>query len=132
MNLNMFSLIAVGTIAAYLFSLFVVLLPDVISKAFFENGMAPLYFEAAAVIITLVLLGQVLELRARQQTGGAIRELMQLAPDIARRITGDGEEDVSLDAVGKGDRLRFRPGEKIPVDVGHGRRWSRCERRCFN
>ena len=116
MNLNMFSLIAVGTIAAYLFSLFVVLLPDVIPKAFFENGMPPLYFEAAAVIITLVLLGQVLELRARQQTGGAIRELMQLAPDVAHRITGDGEEDISLDAVSKGDHLRVRPGEKIPVD----------------
>jgi len=116
LNLNMFSLIAVGTIAAYLFSLFVVLLPNVIPKAFFENGMPPLYFEAAAVIITLVLLGQVLELRARQQTGGAIRELMQLAPDIAHRITDDREQDVSLDAVNKGDRLRVRPGEKIPVD----------------
>jgi len=116
MNLNMFSLIAVGSIAAYLFSLFVVLLPNAIPRAFFENGMPPLYFEAAAVIITLVLLGQVLELRARQQTGGAIRELMQLAPDIAHRITDDGEQDISLDAVSKGDRLRVRPGEKIPVD----------------
>jgi len=116
MNLNMFSLIAVGTLAAYLFSLVVVLLPGVIPEAFFENGVPPLYFEAAAVIITLVLLGQVLELRARQQTGGAIRELMKLAPDTAHRITDDGEEDVSLDSVHKGDRLRVRPGEKVPVD----------------
>lgn len=116
LNLNMFSLIAVGTLAAYFFSLVVVLLPGVIPAAFFENGVPPLYFEAAAVIITLVLLGQVLELRARQQTGGAIRELMKLAPDTAHRIVDDSEEDVSLDAVHKGDRLRVRPGEKVPVD----------------
>ena len=81
MNLNMFSLIAVGTLAAFFFSLFVVLFPALIPEAFLEDGKPPLYFEAAAVIITLVLLGQVLELRARQQTGGAIRELMQLAPE---------------------------------------------------
>ncbi len=116
LNLNMFSLIAVGTLAAYLFSLVVVLLPGVIPKAFFENGMPPLYFEAAAVIITLVLLGQVLELRARQQTGGAIRELLKLAPETAHRIKDEGEEEIALDAVHKGDRLRVRPGEKIPVD----------------
>jgi Cu+-exporting ATPase len=116
MNLNMFSLIAVGTLAAYLFSLVVVLVPGVIPEAFFENGMPPLYFEAAAVIVTLVLLGQVLELRARQQTGGAIRELMQLAPETAHRITDDGEEEVALKAIHKGDRLRVRPGEKVPVD----------------
>jgi P-type Cu+ transporter len=116
MNLNMFSLIAVGTLAAYLFSLVVVLLPGAIPEAFFENGVPPLYFEAAAVIITLVLLGQVLELGARQRTGGAIRELMQLAPETAHRITDAGEEDVSLDSVHKGDRLRVRPGEKVPVD----------------
>tara|TARA_R110002049_G_scaffold288534_1_gene471092 strand:+ start:2033 stop:4420 length:2388 start_codon:yes stop_codon:yes gene_type:complete len=116
MNLNMFSLIAVGTLAAYFFSLVVVLLPSVIPEAFYENGVAPLYFEAAAVIITLVLLGQVLELRARQQTGGAIRELMQLAPETAHRITDDGEEEVALNAVHRGDRLRVRPGEKVPVD----------------
>jgi Cu+-exporting ATPase len=116
MNLNMFSLIAVGTLAAYLFSLVVVLLPGVIPEAFFEDGVPPLYFEAAAVIITLVLLGQVLELRARQQTGGAIRELMKLAPETAHRITDDGEKDVSLDSILKGDRLRVRPGEKVPVD----------------
>ena len=116
MNLNMFSLIAVGTLAAFLFSLFVVLFPAMIPEAFFENGKPPLYFEAAAVIITLVLLGQVLELRARQQTGGAIRELMQLAPETAYRITDDGEEEVALGDVKQGDRLRVRPGEKIPVD----------------
>ena len=116
MNLNMFSLIAVGTLAAFLFSLFVVLFPGLIPEAFFEDGKPPLYFEASAVIITLVLLGQVLELRARQQTGGAIRELMQLAPETAHRITDDGEEEVSLGDVLKGDRLRVRPGEKIPVD----------------
>ena len=116
MNLNMFSLIAVGSLAAYLFSLAVVLFPAAIPEAFFENGVPPLYFEAAAVIITLVLLGQVLELRARQQTGGAIRELMQLTPETAHRITDNGEEEVSLDAVDKGDQLRVRPGEKVPVD----------------
>ena len=116
MNLNMFSLIAVGTLAAFLFSLFVVLFPAMIPEAFFENGKPPLYFEAAAVIITLVLLGQVLELRARQQTGGAIRELMQLAPETAHRITDDGEEEIALGDVHKGDQLRVRPGEKVPVD----------------
>jgi len=116
LNLNMFTLIAVGTLAAFLFSLFVVLFPAMIPQAFYENGKPPLYFEAAAVIITLVLLGQVLELRARQQTGGAIRELMQLAPETAHRITGDGEEEVSLGVVRVGDHLRVRPGEKVPVD----------------
>lgn len=116
LNLNMFSLIAVGTLAAYFFSLVVVVVPGVIPEAFYEHGVAPLYFEAAAVIITLVLLGQVLELRARQQTGGAIRELMQLAPETATKITDDGDEKVSLGAVHKGDRLRVRPGEKVPVD----------------
>ena len=116
MNLNMFSLIAVGTLAAFLFSLFVVIFPGWIPDAFFEDGKPPLYFEAAAVIITLVLLGQVLELRARQQTGGAIRELMQLAPETAHRITDGGEEEVSLAEVRKGDQLRVRPGEKVPVD----------------
>jgi P-type Cu+ transporter len=116
LNLNMFSLIAVGTLAAYWFSLVVVLFPGVIPEAFFEHGVPPLYFEAAAVIITLVLLGQVLELRARQQTGGAIRELMKLAPETAHRIIDNGEEDVSLHLIHKSDRLRIRPGEKVPVD----------------
>lgn len=117
-NLNMFSLIAVGTLAAFVFSVVVVLFPGAVPDAFADDGNPPLYFEAAAVIITLVLLGQVLELRARQRTSGAIRELMQLAPDIAHRITADGEEDVPLAEVRQGDRLRIRPGEKVPVD-GH-------------
>ncbi|WP_182871339.1 heavy metal translocating P-type ATPase [Rhodopirellula sp. JC639] len=116
LQLNMFSLIAVGTLAAFLFSLFVVVFPAWIPEAFYEDGKPPLYFEAAAVIITLVLLGQVLELRARQQTGGAIRELMQLAPETAYRIGDDGEEEIALSEVRKGDRLRVRPGEKVPVD----------------
>jgi Cu+-exporting ATPase len=118
MNLNMFSLIAVGSLAAYFFSSVVLLAPSIIPQAFFEHGAPPLYFEAAAVIITLVLLGQVLELRARQQTGGAIRELMQLTPETAHRIVADGEdeEQVSLKMVHRGDQLRVRPGEKIPVD----------------
>lgn len=115
-NLNMFSLIALGSLAAFGFSVLAILLPDWIPTAFYEADRPPLYFEAAAVIITLVLLGQVLELRARQQTGGAIRELMQLTPDIAHRIEGEDERDVSLDEVQSGDRLRIRPGEKIPVD----------------
>ncbi len=116
LNLNMFSLIAVGSLAAYFFSMIVVLVPGVIPSAFFDHGVAPLYFEAAAVIVTLVLMGQVLELRARRQTGDAIRELMRLAPDRATRITDDGDEDVPLEVVSKGDRLRVRPGEKVPVD----------------
>lgn len=117
LNLNMFSLIAVGSLAAFLFSVVVVVSPGLIPEAFYENGVPPLYFEAAAVIITLVLLGQVLELRARQQTGGAIRELMNLAPEIAHRITQSGdEEDIPLAEVKHGDRLRIRPGEKVPVD----------------
>lgn len=116
MKLNMFSLITVGALAAFFFSLFVVVFPGWIPEAFFEDGKPPLYFEAAAVIVTLVLLGQVLELRARQQTGGAIRELMQLAPETAHRITDGGEEVVSLSEIRKGDQLRVRPGEKVPVD----------------
>lgn len=116
LNLNMFSLITLGAMAAYAFSVFVVLFPQWIPEAFYEDGHPPLYFEAAAVIITLVLLGQVLELRARQQTGGAIRALLQLTPEIAHRVTEDGEDDVDLVDVRQGDTLRVRPGEKIPVD----------------
>jgi Cu+-exporting ATPase len=117
LNLNMFSLIAVGSLAAFLFSVVVIIAPTLIPEAFYEDGVPPLYFEASAVIITLVLLGQVLELRARQQTGGAIRELMQLAPETAHRITSTGdEEEVELSEVKHGDRLRIRPGEKVPVD----------------
>ncbi|WP_404308851.1 heavy metal translocating P-type ATPase [Neorhodopirellula lusitana] len=116
LNLNMFSLIAVGSLAAFFFSVVGVAAPGIVPTAFFENGTPPLYFEAAAVIITLVLLGQVLELRARQQTGGAIRELLQLTPETAHLVTSDGERDVALADVAKGNRLRVRPGEKVPVD----------------
>lgn len=115
-NLNMFSLVAVGTLAAYGFSLVVVLFPGWIPKAFNENGMPPVYFEAAAVIITLVLLGQVLELRARQRTGSALRELTQLVPQKACRVEKDSDKEISLDEVRVGDNLRIKPGDKLPVD----------------
>ena len=117
-NLNMFTLIALGTGAAYLFSLFAVLFPGLLPAAFRENdGMLPLYFEAAAVIVTLVLLGQVLELRARRRTSDAMRSLLNLVPPTARRIKANGEEEeIPLDQVLMGDHLRLRPGDKIPVD----------------
>jgi heavy metal translocating P-type ATPase len=117
-NLNMFTLIALGTGVAYLYSLVVVLAPGVFPAAFRgENGSVAVYFEAAAVITVLVLLGQVLELRAREQTSGAIKALLDLAPKTARRLKDDGsEEEVALDLVATGDRLRVRPGEKVPVD----------------
>ena len=117
-NLNMFTLIALGTGAAYLFSLYAVLFPGTLPAAFRESGgMPPLYFEAAAVIVTLVLLGQVLELRARRQTSDAIRSLLNLVPPVAHRVGADGrEEEISLDQVQVGDRLRLRPGDKVPVD----------------
>ncbi len=117
-SLNMFTLIGLGVAVAYVFSLIAVLAPQLFPPSFRGHGGAvPVYFEAAAVITTLVLLGQVLELRARSQTGNAIRALLGLAPKTARRINADGrEEDVSLDHVHVGDRLRVRPGEKVPVD----------------
>ncbi|MFO0576989.1 MAG: heavy metal translocating P-type ATPase [Polyangia bacterium] len=117
-RLNMFTLIALGTGAAYLFSLVGQLLPDLLPAAFRGHGGAvPLYFESAAVIVTLVLLGQVLELRARQATSGAIRSLLGLSPKTTRRLQPDGSEvDVPLAQVHVGDRLRVRPGEKIPTD----------------
>ena len=117
-NLNMFTLIAMGTGVAYGYSIVAALAPGLFPSAFHdEHGGIALYFEAAAVITVLVLLGQVLELRARASTSGAIRALIALAPKTARRIKDDGsDEDVSLDAVVVGDRLRVRPGEKIPVD----------------
>jgi Cu+-exporting ATPase len=117
-HLNMFTLIALGTGAAYLFSLFATFFPGALPHAFTGHGAAvPVYFEAAASITTLVLLGQVLELRARRATSGALRALLSLAPTTARRLRGDGqEEDVSLAHVQPGDRLRVRPGEKVPVD----------------
>jgi P-type Cu+ transporter len=115
---NMFTLIALGTGAAYGYSLVATLLPGLIPSSLRTHGGAvPVYFEAAAVIITLVLLGQVLELRARSQTSGAIRALLGLAPKTARRIRDDGtDEDIPLDEVRVGDRLRVRPGEKVPAD----------------
>jgi len=113
---NMFTLIAVGTLTAFGFSVIALVFPSTIPEAFFDEGRAPLYFEAAAVIITLVLLGQVLELRARKHTSGAIRQLLQLAPDAAHRVVDGNEEDVPLDAVQLGDDVRVRPGEKMPVD----------------
>jgi Cu+-exporting ATPase len=113
---NMFTLIAVGTLTAYVYSTIAVLFRDWVPRAFWEHGAPQVYFEAAAVITTLVLLGQVLERGARRRTSGAIRELMELAPAIAHRIVGDREEDVPLDQVRVGDLLRVRPGEKVPVD----------------
>ena len=115
-NLNMFTLIAIGTGAAYLYSLVAVLFPSLIPDAFRHQGTVHVYFEAAAVIVTLVLLGQVLELRARRRTGAAIRELLSLAPPTARIVRDGQEREVALEEVHQGDILRVRPGEKIPVD----------------
>jgi len=117
-NLNMFTLIAMGIGVAWLYSVVAILLPGLFPPAFRSaDGAVAVYFEAAAVITVLVLLGQVLELRAREQTSGAIRALLDLAPKTARRLrTDESEEEVSLDAIAVGDRLRVRPGEKIPVD----------------
>ncbi|MEI6658922.1 MAG: copper-translocating P-type ATPase, partial [Planctomycetota bacterium] len=115
-HLNMFTLIAIGTGAAYLYSLVAVLFPAVIPHQFRHDGGVPMYFEAAAVIITLVLLGQLLELRARQRTGAAIRELLSLAPPVARVVRDGEEREVPLDEVHQADVLRVRPGDKIPVD----------------
>jgi Cu+-exporting ATPase len=117
-HLNMFTLIAIGTGAAWIYSLFATLIPSLFPASFRgPDGEVAVYFEAAAVIVTLVLLGQVLELRARSQTSAAIRSLLGLAPKTARRLNDDGsEEDVPLDSIGVGERLRVRPGEKVPVD----------------
>ena len=117
LKLNMFTLIAMGTGVAWLFSVVATAAPGIFPDAFRMDGAVDVYFEAAAVITTLVLLGQVLELRAREQTSGAIRALLDLTPDSARRINPDGtEEEVTLDQVQVGDRFRVRPGEKVPVD----------------
>ena len=115
---NMFTLIALGVGAAFVSSVVAVLAPGVLPASFRgEDGHAPVYFESAAAVVTLVLLGQVLELRARRSTGDAIRALLDLAPPTARLLHGDGrEEDVPLERVGVGDLLRVRPGEKVPVD----------------
>src|SRR5262249_43313189 len=119
-RLNMFTLIALGTGAAYAFSVAATLAPGLFPAAFRDHaGRVPVYFEAAAVITTLVLLGQVLELRARSQTSGAIKALLGLAPKTARRLRDDGtEEDVPLDQIQVGDRLPVRPGEQVPGDAG--------------
>jgi heavy metal translocating P-type ATPase len=117
LRLNMFSLIGLGTGTAWLFSVVALLWPQLLPPAFKIHGTPPLYFESAAVITTLVLLGQVLELRARARTGSAIRSLLALAPANALRIGADGREhSVPLDQVHAGDRLRVRPGDKLPVD----------------
>ena len=117
-NLNMFTLIAMGTGIAWLYSVVAIIAPGIFPPVFRgPDGAVAVYFEAATVITVLVLLGQVLELRARAQTSGAIRALLDLAPKMARRLSADGsEEEVSLDLVVVGDRLRVRPGEKVPVD----------------
>lgn len=117
-NLNMFTLIGLGVGVAYAYSLFAALFPQLFPRSFRSmGGTVPVYFESAAIITTLVLLGQVLELRARSATGRAIRALLGLAPKTARRVVADGAEtDVPLDSVHVGDLLRVRPGEKLPVD----------------
>jgi len=124
-NLNMFTLIAMGTGVAWGYSIVATLAPEFFPENFRGmDGAVAVYFEAAAVITVLVLLGQVLELRAREQTSGAIRALLDLAPKTARRIRADGEdEEVPLDEIAAGDRLRVRPGEKVPCDgsVAEGR-----------
>ncbi|MCE7886616.1 MAG: copper-translocating P-type ATPase [Alphaproteobacteria bacterium PRO2] len=117
-NLNMFTLIAIGTGVAWLYSMVATFAPNAFPEGFRRmDGSVSVYFEAAAVITVLVLLGQVLELRAREKTGGAIRALLNLSPKIARRINQDGsEEDVPLSHVHVGDHLRVRPGEAVPID----------------
>jgi heavy metal translocating P-type ATPase len=116
-NLNMFTLIAMGTGVAWLFSVIATVAPGIFPDAFRADGAVDVYFEAASVITTLVLLGQVLELRAREQTSGAIKALLDLSPKTARRVREDGtDEEITLDLVQIGDRLRVRPGEKVPVD----------------
>ena len=116
-SLNMFSLISLGIGTAYLYSLAATFIPQAFPIGLRQDGVIAVYYEAAAVITVLVLLGQVLELRAREQTGGAIRALLNLAPKVARRVRNDGQdEEISLDQVHVGDRLRIRPGDSVPVD----------------
>ena len=116
-RLNMFTLVAIGTGVAWLASTLALLFPSLLPEAFLVGGAPPLYFEAAAVIVTLIITGQVLELRARARTGDAIRRLLDLAPAVARRLDSDGtEREIALDRIMVGDRLRVRPGERIPTD----------------
>ncbi|MGH7960161.1 MAG: HAD-IC family P-type ATPase, partial [Opitutaceae bacterium] len=113
---NMFTLIALGVGAAWIYSTVALLVPGIFPAAMREHGVVDVYFEAAAVIVVLVLLGQVLELRARERTSGAIRALLNLSPPTALRVTDQGDVEISLDEVKAGDRLRVRPGGKVPVD----------------
>ncbi len=115
-NLNMFTLIAIGVGAAYLYSALAVLFPDLIPESFKHHGEVEVYFEAAAMIVALVLLGQVLELKARKRTGNAIRELLELAPPKATVIRDGKESEVSIDEVEEGETLKVKPGEKVPLD----------------
>lgn len=115
-NLNMFTLIGLGVLTAYGFSVIATLFPEIFPEAFRSHGRVGVYFEAAAIITALVLMGQVLELGARKRTRGAIRELMELAPDTALVIRDGSEQEIPLDDVKEGDRLRVKPGGKIPVD----------------
>jgi magnesium-transporting ATPase (P-type) len=115
-HLNMFTLIAIGVGAAYIFSAVAMLAPGIFPHAMQHGGKVGIYFEAAAVIIVLVLLGQVLELRARSRTGSAIKALLNLAPPTARKVVPGGDQEVPLDQVKVGDQLRVVPGDKVPVD----------------
>ena len=115
-NFNMFTLIAIGVGTAYLFSVIAMVAPGIFPKSLATHGQVPIYFEAAAVIIVLVLLGQVLELRARSKTGSAIRSLLDLAPKTARLVEDGSERDVPIESLQTGAKLRVRPGEKVPVD----------------
>ena len=116
LNLNMFTLIAIGVGAAFTFSTVAMLFPDLFPDTLQHDGKVILYFEAAGMVTVLVLLGQVLELRARSRTGSAIKTLLNLAPPTARQVTDDGDHEVPLDQVKVGDRLRVVPGDKVPVD----------------
>ena len=115
-NLNMFTLISIGTGAAYLYSALAVLAPGLFPESIQQAGRVAIYFEASAVIVTLVLVGQVLELRAHRRTGDAIRNLLALTPPTARVLRGDQELEVPLSEVNPGDLLSVRPGDKVPVD----------------
>src|SRR5438270_3647818 len=117
-HLNMFTLIAMGTGTAYLFSVVATIAPAIFPQSFLDHdGRPEVYYESAAIIVTLVLLGQVLELRARRQTSSAIKALLDLSPKTAHRLRTDGsDEEISLDQVHRGDRLRVRPGDRVPVD----------------
>ncbi len=117
-NLNMFTLIAMGTGVAWIYSVAATVTPDIFPDSFRgESGAVPVYFEAAAVIVTLVLLGQILELKARERTGGAIKALLGLAPKTAHRIDDNGDaQEIAIEDIQVGDHLRIRPGEKVPVD----------------